>query len=129
MRLLLIPECGGSNVVCQRLILTVGPPSECLDCNLQVAVEDDGIRDVPPVQAPLGRPIWFLGFVIEHIVNKAAARFCIYVGDDTFCGESLGTVRRDGDALTKSILTYGVEIEESPTPMIDENVLEQLAAF
>jgi hypothetical protein len=33
------------------------------------------------------------------------------------------------DALAKSIFTYGVQIEESPTPMVDENVLDQLAAL
>ena len=33
------------------------------------------------------------------------------------------------DALVNSIVTYGVTIEESPTPMIQDHVLEQLAAL
>jgi len=33
------------------------------------------------------------------------------------------------DALVNSIVSYGVKIEESPTPMIQDQVLEQLAAL
>lgn len=33
------------------------------------------------------------------------------------------------DALANSIVTYGVKIEESPTPMIQDHVLERLAAL
>jgi len=33
------------------------------------------------------------------------------------------------DALANSIVTYGVKIEESPTPMIQDHVLEQLASL
>jgi hypothetical protein len=33
------------------------------------------------------------------------------------------------DALLKSIVTYGVKIEESPTPMIQDGILEQLAGL
>jgi SEC-C motif len=33
------------------------------------------------------------------------------------------------DALARSIATYGVRIEESPTPMIEDDVLEQLAGL
>ena len=65
MWFLLIPESNGGNVIGERLIGPIGPPSERLNCDFQVLVEDDRVFDVPSVEAPFRNPVRILEFVIQ----------------------------------------------------------------
>src|SRR5262249_15625684 len=46
----LIPVSHGSNVVGERLELAVWPPSQRLDCHLQVVFKPDRVDDMPAIQ-------------------------------------------------------------------------------
>ena len=67
MRFPLVPVCNGSNVIRQRLIGAVWPPSEGLYSDAKVTLEADWIHNVPAVQAPLGGTITFLIIFFKRV--------------------------------------------------------------
>ena len=71
MGLLLVPIGDRSNVVHERLVLPVGPPSESLYGHAEVFIEKDGIHDVPPIQTPFGRTI--VARMFQHVADVGRA--------------------------------------------------------
>ena len=51
MWLFLIPEGDRGDVVLQELVASVRLPAQCLNRHLEIVLEPDGVRDVPPIEA------------------------------------------------------------------------------
>src|SRR5581483_4860679 len=54
----LIPVSDRCNVIGQRLVSTIRPPTKRLDGHAQVVLEINRTRDVPAIQAPLRRAVF-----------------------------------------------------------------------
>jgi hypothetical protein len=85
MWLLLVPIGHRRDIICKRLIGTIGPPAQRLDGDAEILLETDGIQNVPAVQAPLGRPVFtpMLEYV-AHVGRRVHSREAIGAAEIVF---------------------------------------------